>query len=44
MEKLAFLKDTDFVIESNTTIYLVEYKNANIPGAANPEAFRPEKC
>ena len=40
--EIGFLKDTDFVIESNTTIYLVEYKNANIPGAANPEAFRPE--
>ena len=40
--EIGFLKDTDFVIESNTTIYFVEYKNANIPGAANPEAFRPE--
>lgn len=41
--ELGFLKDADFVIESSTTIYVVEYKNANIPGAAHPEAFRPER-
>ena len=38
------MKDTDFVIESDTTIYLVEYKNANVPGADNPGAFRPESA
>ena len=41
--EIGFLKDTDFVIESDKAIYLVEYKNANVPGAAKPDAFRPEK-
>ena len=40
---LNFLKDTDWVIESDTAIYLVEYKNSNISDAAKPEAFKPEK-
>lgn len=38
-----FLKDADFVIESSTTIYVVEYKNANILNAAKPNAFHPER-
>jgi len=38
----SFLNDVDFVIETNEYLILVEYKNANIPGAANPERFRPE--
>ena len=42
--EIGFLKDTDFVIESNTTIYLVEYKNANVPGADKPGAFKPESA
>ena len=41
--EIGFLKDTDFVIESDKAIYLVEYKNANVPGAAKPDAFQPEK-
>lgn len=40
---IGFLCDVDFVIETETNILLVEYKNANIPGAAHPEAFKPEK-
>ncbi len=35
------LKDVDFVIEDEEKLYLVEYKNANISGAANPNAFKP---
>lgn len=31
------------MIESDKAIYLAEYKNANVPGAAKPDAFRPEK-
>lgn len=36
------LSDVDWVMETATKIYFVEYKNANIPGAQNPSAFRPE--
>lgn len=39
----SFLNDVDFVIETNDYLLLVEYKNANIPGAAHPEKFRPER-
>lgn len=38
---LGFLCDVDFVIETEGCIFLVEYKNANIPGAAHPESFNP---
>lgn len=38
---IGFLCDVDFVIETETNILLVEYKNANVPGAVHPEAFRP---
>lgn len=38
-----FLCDVDFVIETETNILLVEYKNANVPGAAHPEKFDPER-
>ena len=34
--------DVDFAIENEKNILLVEYKNANISGAANPNAFQPE--
>ena len=36
------LKDVDFVIETEDNLILIEYKNANISEAKNPEAFRPE--
>lgn len=36
-----FLCDVDFVIENETHILLVEYKNASVPGAAHPERFDP---
>lgn len=36
------LKDADFVIEDDQNLLVVEYKNANIPGAAHPERFHPE--
>ena len=37
------LNDADFMIENEANmILMVEYKNANIPGAANPDAFKPE--
>ena len=35
------LNDVDFIIETDENILLVEYKNANIPGAAAPEKFDP---
>lgn len=38
-----FLSDVDFVFEDANYLYLVEYKNANIQGAANPGAFEPSK-
>lgn len=38
---IGFLCDVDFVIENESHILLVEYKNANIPGAAHPERFNP---
>lgn len=36
------IKDVDFVIEGEDYLLLVEYKNANISGASNPNGFRPE--
>lgn len=35
------INDVDFVIESNTHILMVEYKNASLKDAANPDAFNP---
>lgn len=37
----SFLNDVDFVIETDKYLLLVEYKNANVPGAAQPEKFNP---
>lgn len=37
----SFLNDVDFVIETDAYLLLVEYKNANVPGAAHPERFKP---
>lgn len=36
-----WLADVDFVIETDEKLLLVEYKNANIDGASNPNAFNP---
>lgn len=36
------LCDVDWIIENEKYMILVEYKNANVPGAAKPEAFEPE--
>lgn len=36
------INDVDFLIENVDTIFLVEYKNANIPGAAASNSFQPE--
>lgn len=33
------LKDVDWIVETNDGIIFVEYKNANIPNAVNPNAF-----
>lgn len=35
------LKDVDFLIENESSILMVEYKNACVEDAANPEAFNP---
>ena len=37
----SFLSDVDFVACSDKFTYLIEYKNANISGAVNPEGFKP---
>lgn len=39
--KVAILHDVDFIAETEDKLLLVEYKNANLPDAANPGAFRP---
>lgn len=36
-----FLSDADFVAETSDFIMIIEYKNANVPNAANPDAFNP---
>ncbi len=36
-----FLCDADFIAETSNYIYIIEYKNANIPNAANPAGFNP---
>ena len=35
------IHDVDFLIENEDTIFLIDYKNANIPGAASPNSFQP---
>lgn len=35
------LSDADFAVETKEFLYLIEYKNANIPNAVNPNAFKP---
>lgn len=35
------INDVDFLIENSTHILMVEYKNACLANAANPEAFHP---
>ena len=39
--KVAILHDVDFIAETEDKLLLVEYKNANLPSAANPDAFKP---
>lgn len=36
------IKDTDLLIENDTDIFMVEYKNALIASAVNPNAFQPD--
>lgn len=38
----SLLSDVDFVAETEDEILLVEYKNANVPGASKPDAFNPK--
>lgn len=35
------INDVDFLIEDENYLLMVEYKNAKISGAVNPEAFKP---
>lgn len=35
------INDVDFVIENDSYLFLLEYKNANIANAVKPEAFNP---
>lgn len=37
------LKDCDFFVEDEVSLYLIEYKNANICNAEKPDAFKPEE-
>ena len=37
------LKDSDFLVEDQESLYLIEYKNANISNAEKPDAFKPEE-
>lgn len=39
--KVGILSDVDFVVETEDSILLIEYKNADIPGAVHPEVFNP---
>lgn len=41
---LNFLCDADFIIETESNIFIVEYKNASIAGAAKPGAFHPDNA
>ncbi len=36
------LKDSDFLVEAEEALYMIEYKNANISNAEKPDAFKPE--
>lgn len=38
---VSILSDVDFIAELENEIVFIEYKNANIKGAANPDAFKP---
>lgn len=35
------LRDVDWIVEDEDALYLIEYKNANIPGATHPDAYNP---
>ena len=37
------LSDVDWILETDERIVLVEYKNANVAEARNPEAFNPRE-
>ena len=39
--RIHVLKNADFIIETETALLIVEYKNATISNAANPQAFHP---
>lgn len=40
---VSILSDVDFIAETDNEIIFVEYKNASISGAANPDAFKPSE-
>lgn len=40
---VSILSDVDFIFETEEDIIFVEYKNANISGAVNPDAFKPSE-
>lgn len=40
---VSILSDVDFIFETEKEIIFVEYKNVNISGAVNPNAFRPSE-
>ncbi len=41
-QTVSILSDVDWIIETDEFMLLVEYKNADIPGATAPDKFKPE--
>ena len=39
--KVGILSDVDFIVETDDSILLIEYKNADISKAVHPEVFVP---
>ena len=39
-----FLCDADFIMETADNVLLIEYKNADVPNAADPGAFNPSSA
>ncbi len=37
------LSDVDFIVELEESILFIEYKNANVKNATNPDSFRPKE-
>ena len=40
----SLLSDVDFIVETDHEIIFLEYKNSDVPNAANPAAFEEKLC